>query len=447
MDASGKRGLGMIAIIALLGAIGFIAMRPPSQPSVVSVPSSTGATSVTVSGTPTNSPAPPMPTLSPPTREATIAAPGTSANSLPSFADERFRNEPMGDWMMEGLNPARTRAAEAPIALPLDRQRVIATASFEEGVSPPVIARGLMLLETKDALSAIDLRTGQQRWAYRQKGTYISPAVAGDTVYFRAEQANQGQLVALELSSGRRRWAFTPKRLSASTNNYFGGHLTSPVIVDGIVYVGAGKELYALDAINGKVRWEFSAQDFITSSAAVADGRVFVSDFSYFYAIDQETGTLLWTYPANSAIYFSSVVTGDLVLISSGQNLMALDMRDGTRRWEKHVSGKSLIPAGAHGDVVFVKTTNELFALDRTSGQELWSFRDVNYVSLPALTQAYVFVISGMGASASVAALDIATGASVWSQAVPRLATTAPVIAGRAVYVRTTDGRVIELLE
>ncbi|MCS6938557.1 MAG: PQQ-like beta-propeller repeat protein [Roseiflexus sp.] len=421
MNTTGQRGLWMIAILAFLGAIGYVALRPPSSAPIAPAPSD-------------------------PTTAPVAAAPVVPANPFTQPAAVHSERNLSGDWAMEGLNPARTRAVETPIAPPLNQQRVIVTASFEEGVSPPVIARGLMLLETKDALNAIDMRTGRQRWAYRQKGAYISPAIAGDTVYFRAEQANQGQLVALELSSGRQRWTFTPKRLSAAANNYFGGHLTSPVVVDGIVYVGAGKELYALDAINGKLRWEFSAQDFITSSAAVADGRVFVSDFSYFYAIDQNTGRLIWSYPAHSAVYFSSVATGDLVLISSGQNMIALDVRDGVRRWEKSVPGKALIPAGAQGDIVFVKTTNELFALNRGDGRELWSFRDVNYVSLPALTQEYVFIVNGMGAGASVAALDLATGATVWSQAVPRLATTAPVIAGRAIYVRTTDGRVIELL-
>ncbi len=421
MSVTGQRSVWMIAVIALLGAIGYVALRPPSQP-------------------------PPVSPLSAPTAVSNVNVPVVPDNPVVPFNPVPITPDGVGDWAMEGLNPARTRAVETPIAPPLDQQRVVVAAAFEEGVSPPVIARGLMLLETKDALSAIDLRTGRQRWAYRQKGTYISPAVAGDTVYFRAEQANQGRLMALELSSGRQRWAFIPKRLSSSTNSYFGGHLTSPVVVDGVVYVGAGKELYALDAVTGKVRWEFSAQDFVTSSAAVDDGRVFISDFSYFYAIDQHSGALIWSYPAYSAIYFSSVATGDMVLISSGQSLIALDAGDGAKRWEKNVTGTSLIPAGAQGDIVFVKTTNTLFALDRTSGRELWSFRDANYVSLPALTQQYAFVINGMGASAAVEAIDITTGASIWSQPVPRLATTAPVIAGRAIYVRTTDGRVIELL-
>ncbi len=437
MNTGGQRGLWMIAVVVLLGAVGYIALRPPSPSS-----SAEGRTLVAPGSSTAR-----LPSSPPVTGRADIAAPGmSSVNPFTQSAPVPGNSETDSDWAMEGLNPARTRAATTSVAPPLDRQRVIVAASFAEGVSPPVIARGLMLLETKDTLSAIDLRTGRQRWAYRQNGAYLSPAVAGDTVYFRSERANQGQLIALELSSGRQRWTFTPKRLSTAANNYFGGHLTSPVVVDGTVYMGAGKELYALDAINGKVRWEFSAQDFITSSAAVADGRVFVSDFSYFYAIDQQTGTLIWSYPAHSAIYFSSVITGDIVLISSGQNLIALAIHDGARRWEKSVPGESLIPAGARGDMVFVKTTNELFALDRADGHTLWSFRDVNYVSLPALTQEYVFVINGMGTNASVAALDMATGESVWSQTVPRLATTAPIIAGRAIYVRTTDGKVIELL-
>ncbi len=416
MSSTWQRGLWMIAVIALLAGIAYVALRSPSVDQGAMAP------------------------VAPPAAGA-IVAPG-NAFSQPAATGAEIT----GDWAMEGLNPARTRAVETPIALPLTRQRVMASASFEEGVSPPVIARGLMLVETKDALTAIDLRTGRQRWAYPQSGTYISPAVVGDNVYFRAESGNKGQLVALELSSGRQRWSFTPKRLSNAGSGYFGGHLTSPIIADNIVYVGAGKELYALDAISGKVRWEFDTQDYVTSSASFAGGQVFISDFEYFYAIDPQTGTMRWSYPANSAMYFASVATGDIVLISSGQNLIALDARDGTMRWEKSVPGEALIPAGAQGNRVFVKTTNTLFALDPGDGRELWSFQNLNYVSLPALTSGYAFVVSGMGADARVAALDVATGESAWMQAVQKLATTAPVIAGRAVYVRTTDGRVVELL-
>lgn len=39
MNASGQRGLWMVAILAFLGAIGYVALRPPSQTPADSAPS------------------------------------------------------------------------------------------------------------------------------------------------------------------------------------------------------------------------------------------------------------------------------------------------------------------------------------------------------------------------------------------------------------------------
>ena len=109
--------------------------------------------------------------------------------------------------------------------------------------------------------------------------------------------------------------------MSSASNSYFGGHLTSPVVVDGTVFVGAGKEVYALDAASGAVRWEFAAKDYISSSATAADGRIYISDFDAFYAIDQKTGTQIWSYPTTMTFYFAPVIGGQTVLLSSGAQL------------------------------------------------------------------------------------------------------------------------------
>ena len=52
-------------------------------------------------------------------------------------------------------------------------------------------------------------------------------------------------MLALDIDSGKTLWAFTPKRLSSKSNSYFGGHLTSPVVVDGTVFVGPERGLRA----------------------------------------------------------------------------------------------------------------------------------------------------------------------------------------------------------
>ena len=51
--------------------------------------------------------------------------------------------------------------------------------------------------------------------------------------------------------------------------------LTAPVIVGGLVVIGAGSTLLALDGATGETVWYFLAGDTIESSPVVVDGYVF----------------------------------------------------------------------------------------------------------------------------------------------------------------------------
>jgi outer membrane protein assembly factor BamB len=347
------------------------------------------------------------------------------------------------DWAMEGYNPARTRALQAGLALPITQQRVLAVAGDDGDGSPLTIAKGVMLVESPHRLRAIDLRNGAERWSLKLDGIYISPAVAGNTVFIRSEADNKGQMLALDIASGKQRWAFRPKRLSSASNSYFGGHLTSPVVVDGTVFVGAGKELYALDATSGKVIWEFAAQDYISSSATVSNGRIYIADFQNLYAIDQRNGVLTWAFPTTISIYFSPVVAEETVLLTNGDKLVALNAANGKPRWDLTIPGEGLIPGAVQGSRVFVKSTSTLYALDLASGKQLWQAHDLNFISLPVVAGNQVYVVSGLGTGTAVAALDANTGRDTWKQVISSLAKTAPVIAGQSLYLRTTDGRVL----
>jgi outer membrane protein assembly factor BamB len=282
-----------------------------------------------------------------------------------------------------------------------------------------------------------------ERWSLPLDGIYVSPAVAGNTVFVRAEADNKGQMLALDIASGKQRWTFRPKRLSSASNGYFGGHLTSPVVVDGTVFVGAGKEVYALDAATGAVGWTFVAQDYISSSATVSSDRIYISDFGHLYAIDRQTGQLVWAFPTERSIYFSPVVAAQTVLLTNGDTLVALDTTSGKPRWNLKVPGEELIPAAIQGSRGFAKSISTLYALDLASGKLLWRSHDVNFISLPVVAGDQVFVVSGMGQDTAVAALDATTGRNTWKYAVASLATAAPVIAGQSLYVRTIDGRVL----
>jgi outer membrane protein assembly factor BamB len=423
-----KQPVWLIVAVALgLAVVAFLALRP--QPSLLPSPASTRPAAV-----------PQVVPLAVKPTPAVIAPASVPAVFGPQLLASTSGPE---DWAMEGNNPSRTRSTLAQLALPLSQQsEVKLTADTGDG-SPPTIARGTMLVESEHLLRAFDLRDDSQRWSFPLRGIYVSPAVAGKYVFIRSESGNNGQMLALDIDSGKTLWAFTPKRLSSASNGYFGGHLTSPVVVDGTVFVGAGKEVYALDAATGAVRWEFAAKEYISSSATVADGRIYISDFDTFYAIDQKTGAQLWSHPTTMTFYFAPVIGGQTVLLSSGAQLVALDTVSGRQRWTTSMPGEDVIPSAVQGSRVFVKSTSTLYALDLASGKQLWQVHDLNYISLPAVAGDQVFVISGSGVSTSLLALDAGTGHSTWTLPVKSLATTAPVIAGQSLYVRTTDGRVL----
>jgi outer membrane protein assembly factor BamB len=386
-------------------------------------------------------------------RLAPAAAPAPAIVDVPAPADlgigdtalspAQLGESSSSDWAMEGQNPARTRSTPAALNLPLTMQRTIGGARGDDGGSPPVIARGVALIELNDTLQAIDIASGRERWTYAYRGVYVSPAIAGDQVIVKIEAANEGRIVALDLDSGAERWSYVPRRLSSAASGYTGGHLTAPLISDGVVYVAAGQELYALDLATGAERWVFALQDLVVAAPALDGEQIFISDFAFTYALDRRTGGLAWAQATTPAIHFAPVIAGQLVFIASDDELVALQRNDGTTAWKVAITGESLVPAGAADGQVFAKSTTALYAFDVRDGRQTWSHRDLNFVSLPAVDTDRVFIVSGMGAATKIEALDTTSGERVWSTDVASLAPTAPVIAGRAIYVRQSDGQVV----
>ena len=133
----------------------------------------------------------------------------------------------------------------------------------------------------------------------------------------------------------------------------------TPVVADGIMYVTAPNECYALDAGSGRQIWHYQGGKTpgmindagVNRGAGVAGDRVFMeTDNAHLIALNRFTGELLW----NSAIadwhqnYFATsapLPAGDLVIAGVG--------------------------GGEHGANGFVA------AFDQTTGKEVWRFWSV----------------------------------------------------------------------
>ena len=219
------------------------------------------------------------------------------------------------DWAMEGNNPSRTRSTDAQLALPLSQQREVKLTADTGDGSPLTIARGTCWSNPNICCGPLICAMARSAGRSRCAESMSRPPLPANMSSFAPNRITKARCWRWISTAGKTLWAFTPKRLSSKSNSYFGGHLTSPVVVDGTVFVGAGKEVYALDAASGAVRWEFAAKEYISSSATAADGRIYISDFDALYAIDQKTGAQLWSYPTTMTFYFAPVIGGQTVLL------------------------------------------------------------------------------------------------------------------------------------
>jgi len=143
---------------------------------------------------------------------------------------------------------------------------------------------------------------------------------------------------------------------SFQTGDYADGLQSTPVVVDGVVYLyTASSHVIALDGATGLMRWEYkfespagltiSKRNF--SGVAISDGKVFLGTRSnYLVALDQKTGREVWKVVNGDAsngvggITGVPLVAGDEVIVGCGGprgSITAYDIRTGHFAWRFYV--------------------------------------------------------------------------------------------------------------
>ena len=158
----------------------------------------------------------------------------------------------------------------------------------------------------------------------------VSPAFTGPAAMYRGYPNRNGTYLNGGITpTGTLKW------VNASSNATIGGMRSSPVVADGVVYIGSNDgNITAWNATTGVMLWNFTTSNAVWSSPAVANGTVYVSSAAWsptpnLYALDAATGKEVWNYSIFGEGSSPAVVDGVLYITELGGNVYALNAANG----------------------------------------------------------------------------------------------------------------------
>jgi len=160
----------------------------------------------------------------------------------------------------------------------------------------------------------------------------------------------------------------------------------SPVVVNGIVYIGGSEGLYALDAATGQEKWKVAVRGGVDSSACVAPSTGSGQAVVYFggndgrlYAADAASGEVKWKAPLGSPVTESPSVAYGVVFLQK-EDVIGFDAETGKEAWRARMGSSGQYgrcAATLHEDLVFYQGR----AIDIATARVKWSVGIVVWAS------------------------------------------------------------------
>jgi outer membrane protein assembly factor BamB len=258
-----------------------------------------------------------------------------------------------------------------------------------------------------------------------QSPTYKDPldwlhAIAPPIAHSLCEESGDWPMTNKDPSNNEYTHDFLALPLQLAWQITVGPGMSRPVVADGRAYMvdGSGKTL-AVDVLSGEIVWEsqIASLEWEDTGLAYDDGSLFLASYDgTVYALDAKNGQVLWNYSTNSQINSSPVVFMTTVFVGTwhGQ-LLALDAKTGTLLWSFDAGSVFKSDVAAKGNMVYaVSRYGVLFALEAPSGREVWRL-DIGNVGNGRTSVVYGETVY-ISSSSQVLAVDANSGDVVWTQ-------------------------------
>jgi outer membrane protein assembly factor BamB len=196
--------------------------------------------------------------------------------------------------------------------------------------SSPAVFEGKVFVGSLDSyMYALDAKSGYVVWKYKTGGPILSsPAVVDGGVYFTSEEPNSGVLYRLDASTGSVIWT-----LSLPYEYQFTGGtemIGSPSVANGMVFASSNlRTYYGINAVTGNIIWTFrdpAAMEFIVSSPIYVNGQLYVIDKFSITSINATNGNTNWSFFTGDELYASPSYADDKIyMMTSQRHVYVLD--------------------------------------------------------------------------------------------------------------------------
>lgn len=310
-------------------------------------------------------------------------------------------------------------------------------------------------------------------WSVKAGASYSGPIVDGGKVFITESKGNEEIVHALSLKDGTKVWttkwedSMTVPFFAAKNGNWI---RATPAAMDGMLYVfGMKQRLVCLDQKDGRKVWEINfPKDKKEAGAAfggvcsplVMDGYVYIQAGKHFYKLKGATGDVVWKAndktPSAGMMTdgdFSSPVYVELngkkqFVVQNRTHMYGVDPKDGSTLWKQAVPnfrGMNILTPTVFEGGVFTSTYRngtyfyQLFKdEERFVSRKVWENKSKGYMSSPVIVGKYAYIHLG---SARYSCIDLETGKTQWTSGSGNTEYSSMVTNGKLILSLVSDGK------
>jgi outer membrane protein assembly factor BamB len=208
--------------------------------------------------------------------------------------------------------------------------------------NPPISFQGVVyLVNTRDQVFALDLRTGAWRWQYEQELqtdftvvgraglAFVPPAPGTEDVGTLYTGFDNGKVVAIGAASGEALWI---QSVAPPEGGDFVDCDSTPLVDAGrgeLVVAGQSTGVFTLAMVDGAVRWQRAMKAVGTIVSDGGTDLVGASSLEGVFALDRE-GDMLWRTQVDPGVVSTPVVVDETVYVTHSESgLLAFDRDTG----------------------------------------------------------------------------------------------------------------------